>query len=202
MIRTLMLAVLAGAVFSPAAVLADTAAQAKDCEGCHGNNGVSEWSDVPTIAGISAGVHGDYLLSYKDKSRPCTKSKYRQGDTKRSETDMCTVAAKLSEADIDALAAYFAAKPFKAAKQTVDAAKAAAGKTIHARDCEKCHEGNGRKADADASILAGQWMPYLTTEMNAFVAGTRPQPKKMAEKMKALKAADIDALVHFYASQP
>ena len=129
MIRTLILVALAGMAFSPIAVLADTAAQVKDCEGCHGNNGVSEWSDVPTIAGISAGVHGDYLLSYKDKSRPCTKSKYRQGDTKRPETDMCSVAAKLSEADIEALAAHFSAKPFKAAKQTVDAAKAAAGKT-------------------------------------------------------------------------
>ncbi len=202
MIRTLILVALAGMAFSPIAVLADTAAQVKDCEGCHGNNGVSEWSDVPTIAGISAGVHGDYLLSYKDKSRPCTKSKYRQGDTKRPETDMCSAAAKLSEADIEALAAHFSAKPFKAAKQTVDAAKAAAGKTIHARDCEKCHEGNGRKADADASILAGQWMPYLTTEMNAFVAGKRPQPKKMADKMKGLKPADIEALAHFYASQP
>jgi cytochrome subunit of sulfide dehydrogenase len=201
MLRTLTLGLLLATALAPAAGLADTAAQVKDCEGCHGNAGISEWSDVPTIAGISAGVHGDYLLSYKDKSRPCAKSKYRQGDTKRPETDMCIVAAKLSEADIDTLATYFAAKPFKAAKQTVDAAKAAAGKAIHARDCEKCHEGNGRKADADASILAGQWMPYLTAEMTAFVAGKRPQPKKMAEKMKGLKPADVEALAHFYASQ-
>ena len=96
----------------------------------------------------------------------------------------------------------FASKPFKSAKQTVDPSKVAAGKTLHVRDCEKCHEGNGRKADADASILAGQWMPYLTTEMNAFVAGKRPQPKKMAEKVRGPKPADVEALVHFYASQP
>jgi sulfide dehydrogenase cytochrome subunit len=180
---------------------ADVSTLVKDCEGCHGNNGVSEWSDVPTIAGISAGVHGDYLLMYRDKERPCVKSKYRQGDTKRPETDMCAVAAKLSDADIEALAAHFAAKPFVPAKQQTDPAKAAAGRKLHARDCEKCHTGNGRDADADASVLAGQWMPYLQSSFKAFASGERPQPKKMKEKMDKLQPADIEALVHFYGSQ-
>jgi cytochrome subunit of sulfide dehydrogenase len=174
----------------------------KDCEGCHGANGASQWSDMPTIAGISAGVHADYLFTYRDKARPCTKSKYRQGDTKRPETDMCAVASKLSDADIEALAAHFAAKPFVRAKQTFDPAKAAAGQKIHARDCEKCHSGNGKKAADDASILAGQWMPYLKSAMAEFNSGKRPQPKKMKEKMDKLKADEIEALVHFYASVP
>jgi cytochrome c553 len=33
------------------------------------------------------------------------------------------------------------------------------------------------------------------------MAGTRPQPKKMKEKLVGLKAADIDALLYYYASQ-
>jgi sulfide dehydrogenase cytochrome subunit len=180
---------------------ADTAALVKDCEGCHGTNGVSTASDVPTIAGISAGVHGDYLISYKNKERPCPKSKYRNGDTKRPETDMCTVAGKLSDADMDALAKYFAAKKFVAAKQPLDAAKAAAGKALHMKSCEKCHTGGGRDADADASILAGQQSAYLKRSIEEFMAGTRPQPKKMKEKFVGLKAADIDALLYYYASQ-
>jgi sulfide dehydrogenase cytochrome subunit len=180
---------------------ADVASLVKDCEGCHGNNGVSTWSDVPTIAGISAGVHGDYLISYKNNERPCAKSKYRQGDLKRPETDMCAAAGKLSDKDIEALAAHFAAKPFVAAKQSFDATKAAAGKALHTRACEKCHTGGGRDADADASILAGQQSGYLKQAMNEFMSGKRPQPKKMKEKMTGLKPADVEALVHFYASQ-
>jgi sulfide dehydrogenase cytochrome subunit len=180
---------------------ADTAALVKDCEGCHGNNGASTWSDVPTIAGISSGVHADYLIAYKNKERPCPKSKYRQGDTKRAETDMCAVTAKLSEQEIEALAAHFAGKPFVAAKQPLDAAKVAAGKALHSRSCEKCHTGGGRDADADASILAGQQGEYLKRAMNEFMSGKRPQPKKMKEKLAGLKPADVDALLYYYASQ-
>jgi cytochrome c553 len=33
------------------------------------------------------------------------------------------------------------------------------------------------------------------------MAGEREQPKKMQEKMDALSADDVKALVHFYASQ-
>jgi sulfide dehydrogenase cytochrome subunit len=182
-------------------VNADLAALVKDCEGCHGSNGVSTFSDMPTIAGISAGVHGDYLIAYQNKERPCAKSKYRYGDTKRPETDMCAVAGKLSDADIEALAKHFAAKSFVAAKPPTDAAKAAAGKAIHMRACEKCHTGRGRDADADASILAGQQNTYLKNAFAEFMSGKRPQPKKMKEKMVGLTAADIDALLYYYASQ-
>jgi sulfide dehydrogenase cytochrome subunit len=179
---------------------ANTDALVKDCDDCHGRNGVSEHTDVPTIAGVSPGILGDYLLSYKDESRPCPKSKYRQGDTGRPETDMCTIAGKLSEADIEAIAKYYSAKPFVAAKQEFDAAKAGAGKKLHARDCEKCHTGNGRDADADAAILAGQWMPYLQQAMENFTSGERPMPKKMKEKVSKLNGDEIDALIHFYGS--
>jgi len=172
----------------------------KGCDDCHGRNGVSEHSDVPTIAGLSPGILSDYLLSYQDESRPCPKSKYRHGDTERLETDMCAIAEELSDADIEAIAEHYSAKPFVAAKQEFEAAKAAAGKKLHARDCEKCHTGNGRDADADAAILAGQWMPYLQQAMDNFVSGKRPMPKKMKEKVSKLSPHEIDALIHFYGS--
>lgn len=179
---------------------ADVATLVKDCEGCHGTNGASQWTDMPTIAGISKTVHADYLTAYQNKERPCTKSKFRQGDTKRPETDMCAVTAKLSEADIQGLAAHFAAKPFVAAKQAVDAAKATAGAAIHKKDCEKCHTEGGKVADDDASILTGQQLGYLKKAMEEFNSGKRPQEKNMKKKMDALKPADLEALANFYAS--
>ncbi len=183
------------------AVAADVANLAKPCEDCHGKNGVSQSDDVPTIAGISAPVHGDFLLAYKEKSRPCRSSKYRQGDTSRPETDMCAIAAKLSAADIEALAGHFAALPFVPAKQSFDATKAAAGKALHARDCAKCHTDGGRNPDDDASILGGQHLKYLQQALSDLRSGDREASKKMAEKLSKWTDADAESAAHYYASQ-
>ena len=50
------------------AAAADIATVVQQCEDCHDKNGVSDAADVPTIAGISAPVHGDYLLAYQEKT--------------------------------------------------------------------------------------------------------------------------------------
>lgn len=189
-----------GILASSGAAAAEIEALIKQCQDCHGNNGVSQWDDVPTIAGISAPVHGDFLLAYQDKSRPCRKSKFRQGDTARPETDMCAVAAKLSAADIEALADYYAAKPFVPAKQSFDAAKAAAGKTLHARDCAKCHANGGRDPEDDASILGGQHLAYLKQALADLRSGEREATKKMAEKLSKWTDAEAEAAAHYYAS--
>jgi sulfide dehydrogenase cytochrome subunit len=190
-----------GLLLATPAWAADVEALSKPCEDCHGKNGVSEWDDVPTIAGISAPVHGDFLLAYQDKARPCRSSKYRQGDTARPETDMCAIAAKLSEAEVEALAQHFAALPFVAAKQPFDAVKATAGKKLHVRDCAKCHTDGGGNPEDDASILAGQHLKYLQQALADFRSGKRDPGKKMGEKLKPLSEAEVEALAHYFASQ-
>ena len=113
---------------------------------------------------------------------------------------MCAVAGKLSESDFEALAAHFAAQSFVAAKQPFDAAKAAAGKTLHTRDCGKCHSDGGRDPEDDASILGGQHVKYLQQALADFRSGKREPGKKMGEKLKPLTDAEIESLVHYYAS--
>jgi sulfide dehydrogenase cytochrome subunit len=189
-----------GLLISSSPAAADLVSLVKQCEDCHGSKGASEWDDVPTIAGISAPVHGDFLLAYQDKTRPCRASKYRQGDTSRPQTDMCAVAAKLSDADIEGLAAHFAAQPFVPAKQSFDAAKAAAGKALHARDCAKCHQNGGRDPDDDASILGGQHLKYLQQALADLRSGEREASKKMAEKLMKWTDAEAEAAAHYYAS--
>jgi sulfide dehydrogenase cytochrome subunit len=191
---------LVGLALSFQLAAADIKGLIQECEDCHGKGGVSEAGDVPTIAGISAPIHGDYLLAYQEKARPCRKSKYRHGDTSRPETDMCAIAAKLSEADIEALAEHFAAQPFVAAKQPFDAQKAAAGKTLQARDCAKCHSNGGRDPADDASILGGQHAEYLKQAFADFRSGDREQTKKMAEKLDKWSDAEIEAVIHYFAS--
>src|SRR5210317_2242028 len=91
-------------LFGSASMAGDLEAAVENCNGCHGDNGVSQWTDVPTIAGVPEFVHADALYIFRDEARPCTESKYRQGDTSRAATTMCAVAADLSDEMIDEIA--------------------------------------------------------------------------------------------------
>ena len=171
------------------------------CADCHGKDGASTESDVPSIGGLSEQYILDSMEAYRDKKRPCPESKYRAGDTKRPPTDMCQVASKLGAEGAAAEAKEYAAKPFVKAKQKFDAAKATMGKKLHDQACEKCHSEGGTLADDDAGILAGQWLPYLKASFGEFASGARPMPEKMKPKFEPLKAEEREALLHYYASQ-
>lgn len=188
------------AFFSTASAF-DIDAQMKSCNDCHGDDGVSQWSDMPTIAGIDAFGIADGLFMYRDEERPCGESEYRQGDTSRAATTMCAITAELSDDDIEALGDAYAELPFVAAAQEFDAALAEAGAAIHEQQCDKCHSDGGSNVDDEASILAGQWMTYLEKSFADYASGDRPQDKKMKEKLAALSADDVTALLHYYASQ-
>ena len=179
---------------------ADIEAMAADCDGCHGEGGVSQWDDMPTIAGIDAFTHSDALYVYRDNERTCAESNYRLGDTSRSAT-MCDVVANMSDDDIEAIAEYYAALDFVPASQPFDAALAEAGAAIHKRECDRCHSDGGSNPEDEAGILAGQWMGYMRASFEQYAAGSRPQDRKMKEKMDPLSADDVEALLHYYASQ-
>ena len=183
------------------ALAADSMEQlVKECDGCHGVDGVSQWDDMPTIAGISEFVHSDALFIYQDRARPCAQSEYRIGDTGRPATDMCAIAEKMTESQMEEIAAYYAAKPFVPANQDFDAALAEQGRKVHDKECERCHTDGGANPDDDASILKGQWMGYMRHTFAEYASGERDQPKRMKEKMDALTEEDTEALLNYYAS--
>lgn len=184
----------------PGIASADVDAMMEDCNGCHGDNGVSQWSDVPTIAGLAEFVHIDALFIYQDEARPCAESEYRQGDTSRAATTMCAIAADLSEDDIETLAAAYAELTYVKATQDFDAALAATGKGLHDAQCDRCHSEAGTLADDEAGMLGGQQMGYLRDTFAQYADGSREQPKKMQEKMDALSADDTEALINYYGS--
>jgi sulfide dehydrogenase cytochrome subunit len=190
------------AVFgTSAAYAADGAKVAETCNNCHGKDGVSAESHVPSIAGLSATYIVDSMKSYKKKDRPCVETKYISGDKKGQKSDMCKVAGEVSDADAKAVAQFYGSKKFVRAKQPFDAAKAKHGKAVHERDCVKCHDKGGSSPDDDAGILAGQWVPYLKDQFAHYRSGKRPQEEKMKAKIDKLGKDDEDALLHFYASQ-
>jgi len=181
--------------------VADLNATMDDCNGCHGDKGVSQWSDVPTIAGLAEFVHVDALFVFQDGDRPCAESEYRQGDSSRSATTMCEVAAGLSEDEIEAIAAAYASLPYVKARQDFDSGRAAAGQTIHEQQCDRCHANAGMDPDDEAGMLGGQWMGYLRSTFAEYAAGERDQLDKMKAKMDLLSGDDIENLIHFYGSQ-
>ena len=178
----------------------DIDAIVENCNGCHGDGGVSQWTDVPTIAGLPEFTHGDALYFFRDEERPCSEVSYKQGDTSRAPTTMCAVAGELSDEEIDAIAAHYAELPFVPAKQDFDAALASAGKAVHEEMCEKCHSDGGTNADDEAGILGGQWMGYMKATFDEYLSGAREQDKSMEDKMNALSEDDAKALLHYYAS--
>lgn len=172
-----------------------------DCAGCHGKDGASAEIDVPIIGGLSEQYLLDQMQAYHDNKRPCAESKFRAGDKNRKPNTMCKIAAALGDDETAKIARELAGKPFvRAKKQATDAAKVAAGKKVHDAQCEKCHTDAGAVADDDAGILAGQWMPYMSTTFKEYDAGKRPMPVKMKAKWDKLTPAEKEALLHYYAS--
>jgi cytochrome subunit of sulfide dehydrogenase len=172
-----------------------------DCADCHGKDGASSESDVPTIGGLSEQYLVDSMAAYRDSKRPCPRTAYRAGDKKRPRTDMCEIAGKLSAEETATVASEFSAKPFVKTRQPFDPAKAATGKKVHNISCEKCHSEGGSLAEDQAGMLAGQWLPYLKETFAQFTKGARPQAEKMKVKFNALKPEEQEALLHYYASQ-
>ena len=184
----------------PGFATADTAAIMEGCDGCHGDKGVSQSADIPSIAGIPEFVLVDAMYIYQDEARPCAESEYRHGDTSRAATTMCAVAAELSEDDIDAVSAEYGAMGWTKATQDFDADLAAAGKAVHDNACDRCHSEAGTNADDEASMLGGQQMGYMRDTFAQYADESREQPSKMKEKLDALSADDVEALVHYYGS--
>ncbi len=159
----------------------------KKCTICHGEQGISEESAYPSIAGIPVAVQVDAMHGYREGTRDC-------GPV----MEMCRISEKLTDEEIVELSEYFAAFPFIRAKQEFDAQLAAVGAHLHEDYCEVCH---GDSPDhADRSILHGQWMDYLRYSLSQYKIGARKQPPSMRRQTEKLTDEDIEALIHFYAS--
>ncbi|WP_281556961.1 c-type cytochrome [Thalassomonas sp. RHCl1] len=182
-------------------VKGDVPAFIRHCMDCHGENGVSVHSDVPTIAGLSAAYHKASLYAYQSKLRPAPASKYRHGDLRRAATDMKAISDKLSDKQITYISLYFAAQRFVPAKQNFNPLLVDLGEKIHQSYCRRCHKQGGSRAGDDSGLLAGQWSPYLRTTMQAYRDGSREMEKKMKIMLNKITEHEWQALLAYYASQ-
>lgn len=164
------------------------------CNGCHGMNGNSVGPASPSIAQMEKTAFVETMKAFQS------------GDM--YSTIMGRIAKGYSDEEIDLMAGYFAAQKFAPAKQKFDEAAAKTGAKLHDKYCEKCHEDGGKPVegdDAEYSLLAGQWTPYLHYAMEDFREGRREMPKKMKKKVDALIKKEgeegIAAINAFYASE-
>jgi len=181
------------------------------CVACHGNEGNSNGPAIPNIAGLSPIYFIGAMLAYKYEDEDQL-LEIIDGDVDfedveafpRYSTIMGRIAKGYTEEEIKLMAEYFSAKEVVRPAQAFDVTMAADGKKLHEKYCEKCHENEGRSADDDTGVLAGQWQPYFLYSMHDFSNGARAMPKKMKNTLDQISSTvghtGIEQLAHYYAS--
>lgn len=161
---------------------------AATCNNCHGVDGVSAGGSMPSIAGQSREFLETVMLEWQSGER--------------FSTTMGRLLAGYTPEQISALANHYAAKPWVAAVQDVDAKLARQGKFATER-CAKCHGETGGEPDGeDVPRIDGQWLRYLELETLKYRDKSLTLPhKKMTDNMRKLKEKDVPAVPAFYASQ-
>lgn len=155
-------------------------AKSAACEKCHGADGNSESPVVPKLAGQQSAYFIQQIKEFKSGNR--------------KNPLMEPIAAGLSDADSDDLAAYYAT--LKPTAEKVDAALSSKGKGNY-NLCDSCH---GPTAAGQGPIprLAGQHAAYMITQLKAYQSGVRKNPVMNGVTM-SLSEGDFKALAEYAA---
>jgi cytochrome c553 len=185
---------LAGAIVigGPGARAADVAAgkakAAEVCGACHGENGISQTENIPSLAG-QLDQYIQWQLVY-----------FRAGSRKNEQ--MQPVVEQLNNEDIRNLGAYFASlAPPKAAQPDDSPDLSAKGKQAAVgRRCASCHTDSFAGTKAVARI-AGQREEYLVKALHDYKTGVRSGGGQaaMADVAYPLNEEEITALAHYLA---
>jgi cytochrome c553 len=193
--RGFWIGVVGAIVISAAMVAASSAAdleagkkKAELCAGCHGENGISQMENIPSLAG-----QPDQFIQWQLVF-------FRSGARKNEQ--MQPIAEQVDNDDIRNLGAYFAS--LTPPKQTMPddnpdlsqkGAQAAVG-----RRCASCHTDSFAGTKAVARI-AGQREDYLLKALHDYKTGVRSGGgmAAMADVAYPLSEEEITALAHYLA---
>src|ERR1700710_2441357 len=192
LMRNTSIAMLCAAIICCApAHAADIAAgkeKAELCVGCHGEGGISQMENIPSLA-----AQPDQFIQWQLVF-------FRAGTRKNEQ--MQPIVEQLNNDDIRNLGAYFASlpppknpKPDDDPDLSKKGAQSAAG-----RRCASCHTDSYAGTKAVARI-AGQREEYLVKALHDYKTGLRAGGGQaaMADVAYPLSAEEIDALAHYLA---
>jgi sulfide dehydrogenase cytochrome subunit len=162
---------------------------ARTCNGCHGVNGVSAGTTIPSIGGLPR----EYLRTVMKQW------KYDERDS----ATMGRIIKGFSDDDIDALAVYYAKKPWVPVRQPLPATLQAHGQKVAFDNCQDCHGLRGNDPDVDAPLINGQWAEYMELEMEKYRSKEYKMPhRRMTKAANQIKrAADVDGAAAYYGAQ-
>lgn len=166
---------------------------AVSCSGCHGEKGVSQIPEYPSLAGQLATFTYKQLRDYADQSR--------------SHPLMNSIAQGLSTQDSADLAVWFSSLPPATNGPLDEQVKQQADKLVFKGDgkrtlppCFVCHGPNGKGEKMDIPALAGQRADYLTKALQAYKDGTRHNDiySRMRLISQQLSEREIAILAKYY----
>jgi cytochrome c553 len=183
--RTILAAALLAGTCSASAQAAPFEEKLATCLACHGEKGISETSEVPSLAGMPA----DFTLIQLFL--------FRQG-TRKVEI-MNDLAKDMTDDDLRKFSDYFAKlAPPKSSGEAADPAKAERARAAIARNhCGSCHNADfsGRE---QMPRLAFQREDYLLKSLRDYKSATRPgYDATMDEVIRPITDADIVDLAHY-----
>lgn len=168
------------------------------CSVCHGPGGTTSSELFPQLAAQPVPYFLSQMKAFRDKSR-------QDENAKRF---MWGIASRLSDDEIQHLAAYFEAQTAAHKGEITDQLKYETGKSIFTRGnpkknvpaCMSCHGAKGEGKDATPR-LGGQHEAYLKRQLKVFYGSDRPAAVAMHEVVKGLSESDIDAIAHYLQAQ-
>ena len=167
--------------------------KAEMCFTCHGEDGNSADPQIPKLAG----QYGEYI----------TKQIRNYLASSRSHQMMSSMAASISDPDLDDISAYFASLPVMKGDHP---SNNKLGKKLYENDdlqrmvvrCSNCHGMDGKGLEPGNPVypvIGGQHKEYLLAQLNAFRKGTRNNSPGgvMNVTVHRLSDAELEALADY-----
>ena len=158
--------------------------KAQVCTACHGENGNSSQAMFPSLAGQPK----QFIVS----------ALYQFREGKRINAVMSPMAAYLTNADLNDLAAYFSVQKPLTPTGSITASRVAEGAAVAQKNnCTACHTAT-LAGQQHIPRLAGQHRDYLAAQLHGFHAGTRAEMDGvMTSAAQGLTPADIELLADY-----
>lgn len=168
-------------------VKGEAVAKEHKCAKCHGDTGISEEDDTPSIAGQMRSYHFKQLMDYKHSTR--------------DEKTMVKRARKLTQEEAADLAAFYEAQtPEQPPEREAPTLATEGDKSRLLLSCDVCHGKSGVGYGMESPVLRGQKPVYFVDAMMAFKEGDRENDSygRMRWIADQLTDDEIKALAAYY----